>query len=168
MKKIISGLVISLFLFVFVIPVGAKVERVNSNWSNWTIEGQHAIVFTCGGGSYAHTLTNGFPGSGTYDPDPNYTWNMTGDITGDNITFNIFYTGTNAGYTLNGVGTIDSDGSISGTTDGNCQTFDMPEETATRTRFEGNHGQYVSNKENKKEAAQSRVGMPVQSNGHNK
>jgi len=93
---------------------------------------------------------------------------MTGDITGDSITFNILYTGINAGYTLNGNGTINSDGSISGTTDGNCQTFNMPLETATRFEFEENHGQYVSNEENKKEAAQSRLGMPVQSNGHKK
>jgi len=151
-----------LSLFVFANQVGAKVDRVGA----WTIEGQHAIVFTCGGGSYAHTLTDGFPGSGTYDANPGYTWVMTGDITENDITFKILYTGINAGYTLNGIGTINLNGSIHGTTDGNCQTFDMLAGTASR--FEGNHGQYVSSQENKQAAAQSRIGMPVQSKGHTK
>ena len=91
---------------------------------------------------------------------------MTGNITGDTITFNILYTGIGAGYTLNGTGTINLDGSIDGTTDGNCQTFSM--EAGTASHSEGNHGQYVRSQENKREAAQSRTGMPVQSKGHTK
>lgn len=36
------------------------------------------------------------------------------------------------------------------------------------TREYKNHGQFVSSQENKQEAAQSRIGMPVQSKGHTK
>jgi hypothetical protein len=86
------------------------------------------------------------------------------------MTFTIVYTGTNAGYRLEGNGTINEDGSVEGEiTYGNCQTFTMPEESFVKTTtFDGNHGQWVKMSEDKKAAAQSRVGMPVQSKGHNK
>jgi hypothetical protein len=147
----------------------AKVERVAGPWM---LNAPSPIVFGCGGGSYPHTLntvnqTNGaFTGTGTYDPNAGYTWNITGSISGDDITFTIVYTGNNAGYTLNGTGTINLGGSIEGTTDGNCQTFDMPADSASR--FEGNHGQYVKSQDDKNAAAQSRIGMPSQSKGHTK
>jgi len=162
MKKILTIVALAVFIF----SAAAASAAIKTVPGDWQIEGQHSIVFTCGGGQYPHTLTDGFPGSGMYDANNSYTWDMTGSITGDTIDFKILYTGINAGYTLNGVGTISPDGSISGTTDSNCQTFDMLAGTATR--FEGNHGQYVSNQENKKEAAQSRIGMPAQSKGHTK
>ncbi len=129
MKKILTITVLAAFIF-SVSFTGATAELILGDWK---IEGSHSIVFTCGGSDYHHTLTDGFPGSGTYDPNPNnYTWDMTGDITEDSITFNILYTGINAGYTLNGNGTINSDGLINGTTDGNCQTFSMVAGTATK------------------------------------
>ncbi len=128
MKKILIITALTAFIF----SVSLTNVTAELILGDWKIEGQHSIVFTCGGNDYYHTLTDGFPGSGTYDPNPNYTWDMTGDITGDSITFNILYTGINAGYTLNGVGTIGSDGSISGTTDGNCQAFLMLAGTATK------------------------------------
>lgn len=98
-----------------------------------------SIVFTCGGGQYGHTLstvsenpsTGDFTGAGSYDADPSYAWNITGNVSDSNITFQVVYTGSNPGYTLNGVGTIASDGSVSGTVDGNCETFAMPAGTAT-------------------------------------
>jgi hypothetical protein len=100
--------------------------------ANWTLTAPTSIVFTCGGGTYPHTLNTvsqdsagNFTGTGTYDPDHSYTWNITGNITGNSITYQLIYTGTNAGYTLGGTGTIASDGSISGTTDGNCESFNM-------------------------------------------
>ena len=161
MKKILTIAVLAAFIF-SATATSAAMEFVSDDWK---IEGEHSIVFTCGGGEYHHTLTDGFPGPGVYDSNSAYTWNMTGDITGNIITFNILYTGIGAGYTLNGVGTISPDGSIFGTTDGNCQTFTMEPGTA---HFVGNHGQYVRSQENKKEAAQSRIGMPAQSKGHTK
>lgn len=106
--------------------------------ATWNITAPRSIDFVCGGGTYNHTLltvsedpsTGYFTGTGQYDPDHSYTWNITGNTTSNNLTFTIVYTGSNAGYTLHGVGTIASDGSISGTTDGNCQTFTMPVGTA--------------------------------------
>ena len=170
MKKILLGLGMSaLALFTLFGVVSAKVETVPGPWE---LTAPNPIVFTCGGTDYNHTLldvnndstTGDFSGNGWYDPNHSYTWDITGNVSDDDITFTLIYTGTNPGYTLNGEGTIAPDGSISGTTDGNCQFFAMPADTAVR--FEGNHGQYVSSQENKQEAAQSRVGMPEQSKGH--
>jgi hypothetical protein len=152
------------------VPALAKVERVAGSWE---LIAPSPIVFTCGGGTYPHTLDDvssvagSFTGVGTYDVSSSYTWDIDGEITGDDIIFTLVYTGTGAGYTLNGEGTIGSDGSVSGTTDGNCQTFSMGAGSATAT-FEGNHGQWVKMSEDKKGAAHSRVGMPVQSKGHAK
>lgn len=87
-----------------------------------------------------------------------------GEIAGDNITFTLVYRGTNAGYTLNGEGIINSNGSVNGTTEGNRQAFNMGPGSAVR--FEGNHGQWVKMSGNKQEAAHSKFGMPVQSKGH--
>ncbi len=100
---------------------------------NWELTAPKAIVFNCGGSDYAHTLNtvsqdvNGvFAGTGDFDADASYTWDIDGTIDGSSITFALVYTGANFGYTLNGNGTIANDGSISGTTDGNCSTFTMP------------------------------------------
>lgn len=168
MKKLLFLLVVlSLFAFA-AFPALAKVERVAGPWE---LNAPQGITFTCGGGSYCHTLLNvemlpdgDFTGDGWYNPNHSYTWDIDGNIDGDNITFHLVYTGSNSGYTLNGAGTIAPDGSITGTTDGNCSAFTMGAGAAIR--FEGNHGQYVRSQENKREAAQSRVGMPVKSNGH--
>jgi len=169
MKKIIGAFVTITLLLTVVGIVSAKVNRVTDLWE---ITALNAIVFGCGGGTYNHTLdavTNDssdgtFEGEGTYDSNNSYTWNITGDIDGDDITFTLVYTGANSGYTLNGTGTIATDGSISGEVDGNCQTFLMEEGTAVR--FEGSHGQWVRMSNNKQEAAQSRIGMPTRSRGH--
>lgn len=103
---------------------------------NWDLNAPRNIDFDCGG-IYSHSLETvsqnpdgTFTGTGYYLADNSYTWNISGDIEGDNITFQLVYTGTNSGYTLNGNGTIAIDGSISGTTDGNCSTFTMPEDSA--------------------------------------
>ena len=137
----------------------------------WQITAPSTVDFTCGGGHYIHTLdtvlqnsSGSFTGTGHYNPDASYTWNASGNVTGDNLSFTITYTGTAAGSVYNLAGTIASDGSVSGVVDSNCQSFTMP--AGSLTRFEGNHGQYVSSQTDKQAAAQSRVGMPVQSNGH--
>ncbi len=159
------------------IGVLAKVDRVPGPvvTSPWSINAPAALDFVCGGGTYSHTLdtiadngSGNFSGTGHYNADASYTWDITGNISGNAVTFTIVYTGTNAGYTLNGSGTIAPDGSITGVVDNNCETFSSPAGTATQTssQFTGNHGQYVSTSSAKQEAAQSRVGMPVQSKGH--
>ncbi len=129
MKKLIaksSILALVASTFAFVTPVLAVTP-------NWTLVAPTAINFTCGGGAYPHTLTTvsqdgsgNLTGTGLYNPDPSYTWNLTGNISGNDITFTILYTGTAAGSVYNLTGTIASDGSISGTVDSNCQTFTMP------------------------------------------
>lgn len=132
MKKILSG-VMMLGLFVFASPALAVAP-------NWTLDNSTAIaiVFGCGASFYSHTLNtvlqdgNGdLVGTGTYDPNPGYTWDLVGNISGDNITFTITYTGLSAGSVYNSVGVIAEDGSISGTTDSNCQSFSMLAGSAT-------------------------------------
>lgn len=178
-KYAIAATSATLLASLAVLPSLAQVDRVPGPvvTGPWTLQAPTSIDFSCGGGTYSHTLdtvTNNsdgsFTGTGHYNADNSYTWNITGNISGDNITFTVVYTGTNAGYTLNATGTIASDGSISGTTDGNCQTFSLGAGSAVQTtsQFTGNHGQYVSTSSAKQAAAQSRVGMPVQSNGHTK
>lgn len=124
MKKITSILSGLVLLFVFVGSASAE--------ANWELLAPKAISFSCGGGTYDHTLdavTNyvdgTFDGTGAYDANAAYTWDIDGEVDGDGVEFALVYTGANAGYTLNGIGTIASDGSVSGTTDGNCQSFSM-------------------------------------------
>jgi len=109
---------------------------------NWELNDNTAIVFTCGG-EYPHTLLNvsqdedgNLTGNGWYDPDHSYTWTLTGNIDGDNISYTILYTGAAAGSTYTNTGVIASDGSISGTSSGNCQTFTSPAGTATEIEDE--------------------------------
>ncbi len=104
----------------------------------WMLNAPQAITFNCGGSPYAHTLDTvsedldgNFTGTGTYDADHSYTWDISGDVNHNNISFTLDYTGTNAGYTLHGHGSVASDGSISGTVDNNCQTFSMGAGSAT-------------------------------------
>lgn len=168
MKKILTKVAIVSF-FVLSSPVLASVDTVGV----WNLNAPTGINFVCGGPTYSHTLNtvtqdvNGnLTGAGTYDPNNGYTWDLVGDITGNTINFTITYTGISSGSVYNSVGTIAPDGSISGTTDSNCQSFSMPAGSASA--FNGNHGQYVRSQDDKKAAAQSRVGMPVQSKGHTK
>lgn len=136
MKKFITAILIALGFVVTVSPAFAKSIDFGKPWK---LTAPKDITFTCGGGSYPHTLltvnnqSNGdFSGTGQYQVDHSYTWNINGHINGNNITFNLLYTGSNSGYTLNGVGTIKPDGSISGTTDGNCSAFSMPAGSAIK------------------------------------
>lgn len=106
----------------------------------WNISKASSLTFTLGGNSYAHTIKTldikalspvktAFSGTGFYNADPSTTWTMTGRVYFDSVSFFIRYTGTNAGYTVNGHGTIAADGSVSGTaaaSDGNTLGFTMP------------------------------------------
>ena len=179
MKKIIFGLIISVALLslVFVNQAGAKVERVVSPWD---LTGSYTIELTCTSGCsgvYPHTMdvtstnleTGDFSGNGHYNPNQNYTWDVSGNVSESSLDFVILYTGSNSGYTVEAIGSIDSDGQLSGTASSSNQTFNWESTTGAVNRFfEGNHGQYVKEQENKKEAAQSRIGMPLKSKGHTK
>lgn len=90
---------------------------------NWNIAGSWNLDFDFNGGHYLHTMnvasfdttTGAFSGTGVYVADPSYTWDVTGTVDGDSITFDISYTGANAGYASHSIGTITSSTSITGT-----------------------------------------------------
>jgi hypothetical protein len=87
---------------------------------NWDITGSWTLDYDYLGGSYVHmmlvTQPDGtFTGTGNYVPDPSYTWDVDGKVSGDMITFHILYTGTNAGYQTWTTGIIHPDGTMSGT-----------------------------------------------------
>ncbi len=105
---------------------------------NWTLNDNSAIVFTCGGGEYSHTLLDvtqdvdgNLTGNGWYDSSHAYTWDLTGTIDGDTIQYMILYTGLESGSQYTNTGVINNDGSISGVSTGNCQTFTSPVDSAT-------------------------------------
>jgi hypothetical protein len=74
-------------------------------------------------GNYPHSMminkmdlnTGDFSGTGNYNVNPSYTWTVTGNLTGSNVTFHILYTGSNAGYYVDATGTVAADGTMSGT-----------------------------------------------------
>lgn len=101
----------------------------------WDVTGSYDITFTCVtgcAGDYTHRAnvtaenfsTGDFSGTGYYIADPSYTWNITGNTMGNDITFGLLYTGTLAGYTLDATGTINENGRMTGTaTDVYARTF---------------------------------------------
>jgi hypothetical protein len=102
--------------------------------STWNPIGTYTIAFTCTTGCdgvYPHTMsitsydsnTGNFSGVGHYNPDPSYTWNLTGNLTGSNITFHLVYTGSNPGYAIDGTGVVAGNGTLSGTATGPGQSF---------------------------------------------
>jgi hypothetical protein len=123
------------------------------DYTNWTYAepgsgvwapaaGQHALVFTYQGSQYAHTLNGGlklvamsperlaFSGSGEYNGQAGATWTISGQVAEGKIRATITYTGTlQPGYEVTLVGTVASDGSVSGTaqsSQGQALTFTMP------------------------------------------
>ncbi len=100
-----------------------------------TLAGSYHLMFTCTAncsGIFPHTMSiisfdfgaGNFSGSGTYDPDNSYKWNINGNVVGSNIIFHILYTGVNPGYTVDGNGTFPGDGSFNGTaTSSSSQSF---------------------------------------------
>lgn len=101
------------------------------------IIGEREIVFTCTSGckgDWHHTIKvtkmspgGAFSGTGHYNPDKEYTWNVSGNISGSEITFTLTYTGKNKGYTVTCEGIVDKDGTMSGTgtSGGQKQTWRM-------------------------------------------
>jgi hypothetical protein len=137
LKKLISLIaVFVLSLFVFAGTVSACGKPYDKpNWKpdcGWNIKGEYTIDYTLtGGGVYSHVynidtvnkFTGDFSGTGHYVPDASYTEIITGKVTGSNLVFHVLYTGSNAGYTVDAVGTIADDGSLSGTATGPGQSF---------------------------------------------
>jgi hypothetical protein len=81
----------------------------------WVVQtGTYAVAFDFGA-PYVHTMNidsakwisaskSTFSGTGFYNVDPSYTWTMTGSIISGALSFHIVYTGTNAGYAIDAVG----------------------------------------------------------------
>lgn len=120
---IIFGLIVSLFLSNTVFAV-----------ENWDVRGTYTVSFTCTSGcvgTYNHSMnitvedmdSGEFSGTGYYITNPSYSWNVSGDIDGDNINFYIDYTGLNPSYYVNASGTIAANGNISGSASAPGQTF---------------------------------------------
>lgn len=172
MKNIIASIgLLFISLFAFAGSVSASVDKVPGPWY---LKGNYDLVFTVNGTDYNHTMvidttntsTGEFTGHGWYNPDTSYTWNVIGDITDTNITYTITYTGTNPGYVVNATGTVASDGTLSGAATSNQgQSFTWHTTSGMAYRFTGNHGQWVSS-DDSEDAPGSRVGMPIQSEGH--
>jgi hypothetical protein len=100
--------------------------------TNWKLTAPTPLIFMCGT-EYDHTIqtinqdANGnLTGTGSYDSNTAYTWDLDGTVVGNNIDFSITYTGLSSGSVYNLSGVIAQDGSVTGTVDSNCQTFTMP------------------------------------------
>ena len=98
--------------------------------------GTYDVTFVCTfacNGTTIHTMTitlsnpatGAFSGTGVYNANASYTWNVSGTISAPNLFFTLVYTGTNPGYTCNMFGTVDASGvPLSGTgTSSEGQTF---------------------------------------------
>lgn len=122
----------TLSMVVFLFPGTASAAT-----PDWDLRGTYTIHYYLGGAgdSYDHsdtiTVTDAalasnpydFTGTGKYVEAPGYAETVTGSLNGSAITFQVVYTGANPGYTVNAVGSIASDGSMSGTATGPGQTF---------------------------------------------
>ena len=173
MKKLLFAVTALTMTFGLASVAHAKVERVNGYWK---LNAPKTITFVCDGHDRDHRLdevdndSDGtFDGKGHYVADGDYKWDIDGRIAGNWIYFTIDYTGKDDDYKFNAIGVIHSDGSVHGITNGKCEKFEMKDGSATYVELSTeykNHGQYVRSQENKREAAHSRIGMPVQSKGH--
>lgn len=130
-----TGVLTGTMLLLGAFPVlGAAQVATAATPPTWDVRGDFTINFHCVSGcsgDYPHAMnvasenfgTGDFSGTGHYIPDTSYTWDMTGNTTGDSLTFTIVYTGTLAGYTYTLTGVIDEDGNLAGTASGMGQTF---------------------------------------------
>ena len=126
MKKIILGLVgISVGFSLLVFTQIVKADAL------WDMTGNYTIDFVCTSGcsgTYTHQMnitsmdleTGAFSGTGNYQPGTP-TWTHSGNVSGSDIDFKIDYDGST--YYVDVIGTIASNGSMSGTASNNSQTF---------------------------------------------
>jgi hypothetical protein len=128
-----AGLVLATLVLAGLALVAGQ-TRASAATTAWNPIGSYTIALVCTAGcsgTYPHTMnvtaydsgTGNFSGTGHYNPEPSYTWNVNGNTTGSAITFHIVYTGSNPGYTIDATGTIAADGSLSGTATGPGQSF---------------------------------------------
>ena len=121
-------------------------ECKNPNYENcgkWNVKGTYVIDFKLGGVDYLHTMditsmnlaTGDFSGTGFYNADHSYTWTVTGNVNGSNITYHIIYTGSNDGYTIDATGTITTDGNLSGTAKSPGQIFTWENTSGQATKL---------------------------------
>lgn len=107
------------------------------NIPRWSLVGDWTLDFIFGV-SHIHDMTvtlqqlgGSFQGYGHYVPDPSYTWDVTGTVTGSSVSFHILYTGTGAGYYVDAVGSIALNGTMSG-------TWSNPSQSGTWSSTAGN------------------------------
>lgn len=134
-------------------PASGSVNYTNFTYPSpgsgvWSLglSGPAEIDFGYQGSNYPHHLTVDslqptglnsytFTGHGTFDPDQSYTWDATGSVSGTTLSMHIVYTGTQAGYSLDFTGTINPDGSVTGTSFsdslGRTLTVSMPAGSAS-------------------------------------
>lgn len=84
---------------------------------------EYILSFSLGASEYVHDMvvdthedglfegTGGYPSSLTYS----HTWTVDGELSGDNVSFHIEYLTGNPGYTVDAVGVVAEDGTMSGT-----------------------------------------------------
>ena len=146
-RKVVTVAAITLMS---VFPVlGNTSVAVAATTPEWNLVGTFDITFTCVAacsGDYPHrgtittqnNSTGDYSGTGYYIPDPSYTWNITGNTMGDSLSYTLVYTGTSAGFTLFGVGTIDEDGNLSGTATGGSYSFTWKSVAGQASEIVGN------------------------------
>jgi hypothetical protein len=103
----------------------ANFEYLSPGSGVWSILGTYPLVFSYNG-DVVHSMTvtsinpvsttsTQFSGTGFWTGDPARTWTISGLVSGSNISFDIVYTGNYVPYSLHADGTINPDGSMSGT-----------------------------------------------------
>lgn len=102
----------------------------------WVVEtGTYTVTFDFGT-PYVHTMTidtvklfsptkSTFSGTGFFNTDPSYTWTMTGSIIKGVLSFHIVYTGANAGYTVDAVGSAATMSGSATTSDAQSATWTL-------------------------------------------
>lgn len=107
----------------------------------WDLRGTFDWTYVYGG-NWVHEMTitihevfgsGDFLGTGFYKADPAYTWDVSGNVTGDAVSFYIDYTGSNPSYWVDAWGIIAPDGSMSGdaVAPGQTATWFTPAGSAT-------------------------------------
>ncbi|HVZ58546.1 MAG TPA: hypothetical protein VG935_02235 [Patescibacteria group bacterium] len=125
--KFIHKLALSLAAFLalsaFAIPAFADA----GDTTIWNLVGTYTVNFHCDtvcSGDYPHTMTvstenfdtGAFSGNGNYIPDASYSWDMTGTVNANTVSFQLVYNNNLNGYTVTtNTGTIANDGTMSGT-----------------------------------------------------
>lgn len=120
MRKLIGA---TALLALMMVAFAGAAEPGNAAPRPTALAGNIAIDYhLLGGDTWSHLYTidrfdpatGAFSGTGHYIPDPSYTEIITGTLQGNVVTFHILYTGTNANYTVDAMGTVDACGQLAG------------------------------------------------------